>query len=89
MYTVDVRGNVQRCLGMIHLDLEEFEEAQKYLQGSFETCNAVYGGVKVKKIMEVCLKVAVAARLAGNLQYAKELLETAEKSMLGNYTIAT
>ena len=80
---------MQCCLGMIHLDLEEFEEAQTYLQSFFETWKAVYGGVKVKKIMGVCLKVGMATRLAGNIQDAKEILETAEKFALGNYTIAT
>lgn len=82
IYTGFLSAELQHCLGMIHLDLEEFEEAQKHLQSSFETCKAVYG-VKAKKAMEVCLRVATAARLAGNLQDAKELLETAEKSMLG------
>ena len=59
--------------------LEEFEEARKQLQSSFETRKAIHG-VLAKKTM---LKVAMAARLMGNLQDAKELLETAEKSMLG------
>ena len=59
--------------------LEEFEEARKQLQSSFETRKAIHG-VLDKKTM---LKVAMAARLMGNLQGAKELLDTAEKSMLG------
>ena len=64
------------------MDLEEFEEAQKYLQNSFEMCKAVIG-VKAKKTMGACLKVAMAANLAGNLQDAEELLETLENSLLG------
>ena len=76
------------------MDLEEFEEAKKHLQSSYETHQEVFGE-KTKKTMKVCLKVAMAARLAGNLQGAEELLETAEKSMLGKiiklkvYTIVT
>ena len=76
------------------MDLEEFEEAQMHLQSCYETLQEVYGE-KTKKTMKVCLKVAMAARLAGNLHGAEELLETAEKSMLGKiikfkvYTIVT
>lgn len=79
---------------MVHLDLEEFEKAQKYLRSSLEDHKAVCGA-KTKKTMGVCLKVAMAARLAGNLQDAKELLETTEESMLGKiikfkvYTVVT
>ena len=68
--------------GMIHLDLEEFEEAQKRLQSSFATYKAVYG-VKDKRTMGAHLWFAMAARLAGNLQHAKEILETAENPLLG------
>ena len=72
----------QHCLGMIHLDLEEFEEAQKHLQSSFATRKKVYG-VKDKDTRQARLWFAMAARLAGNLQHAKEILETAEDSLLG------
>ena len=71
------------CLGMIHLELEEFEEAQKHLQSSFATHKAIYG-VKDKRTMGAHTGVAMAARLAGNLQHAKQILETAEDSLLGN-----
>ena len=73
---------VQRDLGMIQLELEEFEEAQKHLQHSFATHKEAYG-VKDKRTMQVRLRVVMAARLAGNLQHAKEILETAEDSLLG------
>ena len=71
---------VQLDLGMIHLELEEFEEAQKHLQHSFATHKEVYG-VKNKDTMEAHLGIAMAARLSGNLQQAKEIL--AEDSLLG------
>ena len=67
---------VQSSLGMIHLELEEFEEAQKHLQSSFATYKAVYG-VQHKDTMEALLWFARAVRLAGNLQHAKEILERA------------
>ena len=66
----------QYGLGMIHLELDEFEEAQKHLQNSFATYKAVYGE-KDKRTVQAHLGVAMAARLAGNLQDAKEILETA------------
>ena len=72
----------QHCLGMIHLELEEFEEAQKHLQSSFATRKAVYG-VQHKDTRQAHLWFAMAARLAGNLQHAKEILETLEDSLLG------
>ena len=75
-------ASAQRRLGLIHLELEEFEEAQKHLQHSFATYKEAYG-VKDKRTMWVHLRVAMAARLAGNLQHAKEILETAEDSLLG------
>ena len=75
-------ADVQLNLGMIHLELEEFEEAQKHLQHSFATHKAVYG-VKHKDTMEALLRVAKAARLPGNLQHAIEILETAEDSLSG------
>ena len=69
-------------LGLIYLDLEEFEEAQKYWQSSFASRIEIWG-VKDKRTMSAHLRVAMAARLAGNLQDAKEMLETEEESMLG------
>ena len=72
----------QYGLGMIHLDLEEFEEAQKHLQSSFATYKTVYG-VKDMNTVGAHRGVAMAARLAGNLQRAKKILETAEDSLLG------
>ena len=65
----------QYLLGMMHLQLEEFEEAQKHLQSSFATYKAVYG-VKDKRTMVTHLWFVI-ARLDGNLQHAKEILETA------------
>ena len=64
------------------MELDEFEEAQKHMQGSFETHKALYG-VKDKRTTGAYLEVAMAARLAGNLQHAKEILEAAEDSLLG------
>ena len=75
-------ARAQHCLGMIHLELEELEEAQKHLQSSFATHKAVYG-VKDKDTVGAHLCFAMAARLAGNLQHAKEILETAEDSLSG------
>ena len=78
---------VQLVLGLIYLDLEGFEEAQKNLQSSFASHKAFWG-VKDERTMTAYLWVAMAARLAGNLQDAKEILETAEdpEFMLGNKT---
>ena len=64
------------------MELEEFEDAQKHMQGSFETHKALYG-VKDMRTTGAYLEVAMAARLAGNLQHAKEILEAAEDSLLG------
>ena len=75
-------ADTQLCLGMIHLELEDLEEAQRHLQSSFATQKAVYG-VKHKYTMQAHLWAAMAARLAGKLQHAKEILETAEDSLLG------
>ena len=69
-------------LGLIYLDLEEFEEAQKYLQISFVSRIQIWG-VKDESTILSHLLIAVAARLVGNLQDAKKILETAEESMLG------
>ena len=75
-------ASVQLHLGMIKLELKEFEEAQKHMQISFATRKEVYG-IKDKRTRQAHLGVAMAARLAGNLQHAKEVLETAEDSFLG------
>ena len=77
-------ATAQHFVGMMHLELEEFEEAQKHLQSSFATHRAVYGVEDKRTMMGARLSVAMAARLAGNLQHAKEILETAEDSLLGN-----
>ena len=77
-----VTAYVQYSSGKILLDLEEFEAAQRDLQNCFATRKAVYG-IKDKRTMNVHLTVVQAARLAGNLQRAKEILETAEDSLLG------
>ena len=74
--THTVMAQAQFRLGMIHLELEEFEEAQKHLQSSFATNKAIYG-VEHKDTLQGHLGVAMAARLAGNLKHAKEILETA------------
>ena len=73
---------VQHCFGMIHLELEKFEEAQKHLQSSFATRKAVYG-IHHKDTRQAHLLVAMAARLAGNLQHAQGILETTDDSSLG------
>ena len=75
-------ADVQLHLGVIHLELEKFEKAQKHLQSSFATHKAVHG-VEHEDTMEALLGVAMAARLAGNLQHAMEILETAEDSLSG------
>ena len=74
-------ASAQGRLGMIHLELEEFEEAQNHFQDSFATHKAVYGVEDKDK--EAHRGFAMAARLAGNLQHAKEILETAEDSLSG------
>ena len=74
----------QHVLGVIHLDLEEFEKAQKNFQGSFETYKAVYEDVNHKATKQTHLGTVMAAKMAGNLHNAKEILETAEESLLGN-----
>ena len=80
--THTVMATLQHTLGVIQLELEEFEEAQKLLQHSFATYNEAYG-VKDERTMEARLRVAMAARLSVNLKHAKEILETAEDSFLG------
>ena len=75
-------ASAQHRLGVIQLELEEFEEAQKHFQHSFATHKEAYG-VKDKRTRQAHLGVAMAARLAGNLQHAKEILETAEYSLSG------
>ena len=75
-------ADVQHRLGKIHLELEEFEEAQKHLRHSFATRKEVYG-VKNMDTMEAHLWFAMSARLAGNIQHAKEILDTAKDSLLG------
>ena len=75
-------ADVQLRLGMVHLDLEEFEEAQKNLQSSSATHKAVYG-VHHKDTRRAHLWFARAVRLAGKLQHAEEILETAEDSLSG------
>ena len=64
------------------MELEEFGEAQKHMQGFFETHKALYG-IKDMRTTGAYLEVAMAARLAGNLQHAKEILEAAEDLLLG------
>ena len=80
--THPVMAAVQHYLGEIQLELEEFEEAQKHFQHSFATYKEVHG-VKDVRTRQAHLCVAMAARLAGNLQHAKEILETTEDSFLG------
>ena len=75
-------ASAQLRFGVIHLELEEFEEAQKHLQSSFATHKVVYG-VEHEDTRRAHLWFAVAARLSGNLQHAKEVLETAEYSLSG------
>ena len=74
---------VLHVLGLIYLDLEEFEEAQKYLQSSFASSIEIWG-VKNVGTISAQMWVATAARLAGNFQDAEKFLETAEKFVLGN-----
>ena len=74
---------VQHHLGEIQLELEEFKEAQKHFQHSFATHKEVHG-VTDQRTRQAHLGVAMAARLAGNLQHVKEILETTtEDSFLG------
>ena len=79
-------NSVLHVLGLIYLDLEEFEEAQKYLQSCFASSIEIWG-VKNKRTLDAHLSVAAAARLAGNLRDAKKILETAEEFVLGKWLI--
>ena len=76
----------QYNLGMINLELEEFVDSQHHLQSSFATHKVVYG-VKDKRTMRAHLGAAMAARLAGNITHAKEVLERAEETLLGKRSL--
>ena len=80
IYTV--MAELQLLLGRIHSDLEEFVEAQTQLQCSFEAHKMIYG-VEHKNTMQARLGAAMTARLAGNPRGAEEILESEEKSLLG------
>ena len=73
---------LQLLLGRIHLDIEEFVEAQTQLQCSLETHIMIYG-VEHKDTMQAHLGAVMAARLAGNPRGAEEILVSEEKSLLG------
>ena len=64
------------------MDIEESVEAQKQLQCSLEAHIMIYG-VEHKDTMQAHLGTAMAARLAGNPRGAGEILESEEKSLLG------
>ena len=83
LYTIDaVTAYVEYNSGKILLDLEEFETAQSHFKSSFESRKKTFG-VKDKRTMKTHLGVVQAARLAGNIQDAEEILKTAEDSLLG------
>ena len=69
-----VIARVEHQLGTINSDFEEFEEAQKHLQSAFKTYKAVLG-VTDEETMCAHMAAGMAARMAGNLQDAKEILE--------------
>ena len=75
-------AELQLLFGRIHLDLEEFVEAQTQLQFSLETHKMIYG-VEYKDTLQARLGAAMAARLAGNPRGAEEILESEKKSLLG------
>ena len=68
-----VMVELQLLLGRIHLDIEEFVEAQKQLQCSLEAHKMIYG-VEHKDTMQARLGAAMAARLAGNPHGAEEII---------------
>ena len=67
-------ARVEHQLGAINSDFEEFEEAQKHLRSAFETYKAILG-VTDEVTMRAHMAAGMAARMAGNLQDAKEILE--------------
>ena len=75
-------AELQLLLGRIHLDLEEFVEAQMQLQCSLKAHIMIYG-VEHKDTIQAHLGATMAARLAGNPRGAEEILESEEKSLLG------
>lgn len=81
-----VMAAAQYNLGKINLELEEFVDSQHHLQSSFATHKLVYG-VKDKRTMRAHLGAVVAARLAGNIKHAKEVLEKAEETLLGKRSL--
>ena len=80
IYTV--RALVLHCSGMINLHLEKFDAAKEHLQSSFGYFKNA-SEANDNDTMQAHLGIAQALRLAGNLQDAKEILETAEGSLLG------
>ena len=69
-----VIAQVGHELGMIHHDLEEFEEAQKHLQSVFETYKALLR-LTDKETKGAHMAAGMATRMAGNLHDAKKILE--------------
>ena len=70
---------IQYRLGAIHLVSEEFEEAQEYFQCCFATRKEAHGMMD-KSTQQTQQILVVAIRLAGKLQHAKEILETAQET---------
>ena len=71
LYSVSLSSEIQLLLGRIHLDLEEFAEAQKQLQCFLKAHKMVYG-VEHKDTMQAHLGVAMAARLGFPAHGAKK-----------------
>ena len=81
IYTV--RALALYCSGMINLHLEKFDAAKGHPFGYFKN----FSEADDNDAMKVHLGIAQALRLAGSLQDAKEILETAEGSLLGKIYI--
>ena len=74
LYTVI--ADVQHDLGMMHLELEEFEEAQKHLLSSSEILMKLYYEEQPKYARQLL-------EIKKKLLKAEEIREAADDSMLG------
>ena len=66
-------ADVQYDLGVIHMELEEFEEAQKYLQGSSEIVKTLFNYTvqttcKTRKFQDIIWEIATDSMIGTNLQ---------------------
>ena len=75
-----VMAFIQYRLGSIHLVNEEFEKAQQHFQHCLATRKDAHGMMD-KSTQQTQQVLVVAIRLAGKLQHAKEILETAQEEV--------